>query len=296
MTYAIIGLGRWGKNLMQEFSKLEEISYCYTKGNQKNIRWLKKNFPKVKYVDSLMPIFMDTKINSVIIATPIQSHYSLSLSALKHGKNVFVEKPLGTTLRQCTSLIKVAKKQNLKLFVGHIFLYHPVFIKIKKLIQNDPIVYFDSSWEKYGTFNEDIGLNLLTHQFSIITSLLGIPQKIILHKQSSKLLEKNLVCLDMKFKKNIQARVLTNRLSSKKRFLITILTKNNVYIWENNELYKFDKIKKTFKLFFRSKITPLEIECREFVNYINGNFTLFNNTKQALTAIKLLKQTTLQKI
>ena len=114
---------------MQEFSKLEEISYCYTKGNQKNIRWLKKNFPKVKYVDSLMPIFMDTKISSVIIATPIKSHYSLSLSALKHGKNVFVEKPLGTTLRQCTSLIKVAKKQNLKLFVGHIFLYHPVFIR-----------------------------------------------------------------------------------------------------------------------------------------------------------------------
>lgn len=296
MSYAIIGLGKWGKNLIKEFSKLEEISYCYTKGNQKNIRWLKKNFPKVKYVDSLTPIFMDTKISSVIIATPIKSHYSLSLSALKHGKNVFVEKPLGTTLRQCSSLIKVAKKQNLKLFVGHIFLYHPIFIKIKKLIQNDPIVYFDSSWEKYGTFNEDIGLNLLTHQFSIITSLLGTPQKIILHKQPSKLLEKNLVCLDMNFKKNIQARVLTNRLSSKKRFLITILTKNNIYIWENNELYKFDKIKKTFKLFFRSKITPLEIECKEFVNYINGNFALFNNTKQALIAIKLLKQTTLQKI
>ena len=93
-------------------------------------------------------------------------------------------------------------------------------------------------------------MNLLTHQFSIITSLLGTPQKIILHNQPSKKLEKNLVCLDMNFKKNIQARVLTNRLSSKKRFLITILTKNNIYIWENDELYKFDKIKKTFKLFF----------------------------------------------
>ena len=69
------------------------------------------------------------------------------------------------------------------------------------------------------------------------------------------------------------------------------MTKNNIYIWENDELYKFDKIKKNFKLIFRSKITPVEIECKEFVNYVNSNIVLFNNTKQALTAIKLLKET-----
>lgn len=293
MSYAIIGLGSWGKNLIKEFSKLEKISYCCTTGNKNNIQWLKKNFPNIKHVTSLNPILTDKEISSVIIATPIESHYSLSLLALKHGKNVFVEKPLSTSIKQCSSLIKFAKKQNLSLFVGHIFLYHPVFRKITKLIKNDPIVYFDSIWEKCGTFDEDIGLNLVSHEFSIMLSLIGKPKKIVLQKQPSKLLEKHYIRLDAFFSKSIQSHIVINRLSNHKQFFNTICTRKNVYIWENNELYKFDKSKKIFKLLFSSKNTPLELECKEFINSVKIKSKSYENVEKALQTIKLLKQSKL---
>ena len=38
----IIGIGNWGKNLVRDFSKYGEITKCTSKGNPKNISWLKK--------------------------------------------------------------------------------------------------------------------------------------------------------------------------------------------------------------------------------------------------------------
>ena len=38
---AIIGIGRWGKNLIREFSKISKLKICMTTGDKKNIAWLK---------------------------------------------------------------------------------------------------------------------------------------------------------------------------------------------------------------------------------------------------------------
>ena len=43
-TIAIIGIGKWGKNLIAEFSQYFKIKYCYSKGDKSNIRWIKKNY------------------------------------------------------------------------------------------------------------------------------------------------------------------------------------------------------------------------------------------------------------
>ena len=40
----IIGMGKWGKNLIKEFSNFAEISICATNGNQENINWIQKNY------------------------------------------------------------------------------------------------------------------------------------------------------------------------------------------------------------------------------------------------------------
>ena len=39
---AIIGMGKWGKNLIREFAKFSKVKTCITTGNRKNIVWLRK--------------------------------------------------------------------------------------------------------------------------------------------------------------------------------------------------------------------------------------------------------------
>ena len=153
---ALIGLGNWGKILLNEFSKKAYVSNCITKGNLKNISWLRKNYPKIKYSKNYLEILNDKSIDIIVIATPISTHYQLILKALNSGKHVFVEKPLSNQYDQANYLKSIALKHNLCLFVGHTFIYHPVLNKIKTLIKTDPIIYFSMNWSKFGTFKENI--------------------------------------------------------------------------------------------------------------------------------------------
>ena len=108
---AIIGLGKWGKNLIRDVSKISCVKKCSSLGNSNNIKWLKKKYPSIQYTYNLKEIFADKEIDAVIIATPINTHYNLVKKALLAKKHVFVEKPLSSTLSNAEELIKIAKKQ-----------------------------------------------------------------------------------------------------------------------------------------------------------------------------------------
>ena len=111
----IIGMGKWGKNLIREFTNFAEISICVTTGNQENRKWIQKNFPKTKFSTNLNSILSDNNIDAVVIATPISTHYALIKKSLESGKHVFVEKPMAQTVTQINNLIKIAKKKELNL-------------------------------------------------------------------------------------------------------------------------------------------------------------------------------------
>ena len=95
---AIVGIGRWGKNLIREFSKLAQIKTCVTTGNQKNLKWLQQNYPSVAHTTNVHQILKDPDIDAIVIATPISSHFTLVKKALEYKKHVFVEKPLTKTV------------------------------------------------------------------------------------------------------------------------------------------------------------------------------------------------------
>ena len=71
----IVGIGKWGKNLLKEFSKISVIPICVTKGNSQNNKWLKTNYPKIKSTKNYYEILHDENIDAVIIATPIKTHF-----------------------------------------------------------------------------------------------------------------------------------------------------------------------------------------------------------------------------
>ena len=288
----IIGIGNWGKNLVTELSKIHCIKKCSSNGNLKNIRWLKKNYPSIQYVSDSKEIFADKEINAIIIATPINTHYKLVKKALLSKKHVFVEKPISTNLSQAEELIEIAKKNNLLLFVGHIFIFNEIFKKLIQISNRENITHLNFLWNKFGTFDEDIFLNLVSHDLSIILALFGKPKKIKLINKFGVISKCDVVTLILELPNKKTCQIHVNRCSSHKQKHVTIFTQKNIYIWDDLSLFKNNKKTNSFKLVFQSKYTPLEIECKEFVkklNETNISSEFANIAKDVIQVIQKLK-------
>ena len=79
-------------------------------------------------------------IDGVIIATtPEETHHPIALDALKAGKNVLLEKPMGFTLEEADELINTANKSKLILTVGYTKRFNPKYSYVKKCIQDGSI-------------------------------------------------------------------------------------------------------------------------------------------------------------
>ena len=288
----IIGIGNWGKNLVRELSKIHCIKKCSSNGNLKNIRWLKKNYPSIQYVSDSKEIFADKEISAVIIATPINTHYKLVKKALLSKKHVFVEKPISTNLSEAEELIEIAKKNNLLLFVGHIFIFNEIFKKLIQISNRENITHLNFLWNKFGTFDEDIFLNLVSHDLSIILALFGKPKKIKLINKFGVISKCDVVTLILELPNKKTCQIHVNRCSSHKQKHVTIFTQKNIYIWDDLSLFKNNKKTNSFKLVFQSKYTPLEIECKEFVkklNETNISSEFANIAKDVIQVIQKLK-------
>ena len=285
---AIVGLGKWGKNLVREFSNISDVVICFSKGNKTNVKWLQKNYPHIKHTKDFDKIIKNKNINAVVIATPIKTHYQLTKQALESDKHVFVEKPITNKISDAEKLIQIAKTKNLKLFVGHIFLYHQIFEQLKKILKNELLVFAKFDSMRLGTFDEDIFLNLLIHDISIISELFGTPKKINLRNSFGFITKADTIFVDIELNKKQTCIINIDRNSFYKKKIVTIVTSKNSYIWNDDKLLKFNKKTLSYSLIFKSTKMPLTIECELFISDINKKKISIKNAEKALEFLKII--------
>ena len=286
---AIVGIGKWGKNLINEFSKNSNIIMCQSTGNKKNIAWVNKNFPNIQHTKNFEDILNNKLIDAVVIASPIKTHFDLSKQALKANKNVFVEKTIAKNSIDAKKIISLAKQKKKTIFAGHIFLYHPVLNKLKQIHKNDSITYMKFSWMRTGSFNEDILLDLVSHFCSIMIELLGLPKKIKLLNFKKIVSSCDIISFQFDFTDGKKCVIDINRISNFKKRSLLIFTKKNIFEWDDDSLYKFDKRKNSFKLMFNPQQRPLEIETKEFIRNLNCKPD-YSNSDKAIKILNLIEK------
>jgi len=79
-------------------------------------------------------ILNDDNINAVFIATPDSLHAPMTIAALKAGKHVLSEVPLGTTVDECKEIIRLSVSANLKVEMGNECRWMPYLEAIKQYI------------------------------------------------------------------------------------------------------------------------------------------------------------------
>lgn len=84
-------------------------------------------------------ILNNPEINAIYIATPPSSHLEYALLALKHGKHVYVEKPVALHADEAVILADAVQKYGGRLVVAHYRRQLPLFLKIKEMISKGVI-------------------------------------------------------------------------------------------------------------------------------------------------------------
>jgi predicted dehydrogenase len=113
------------------------------------------------------------KVDAVVIATPISTHFDVAQEALRRGKHVLVEKPLAHSAELAWKLADLASREQLTLMTGHTFIYSPPVIKVKQLIQSGALgqLYYASfSRVNLGQYQKDVDViwDLAVHDVSIL--------------------------------------------------------------------------------------------------------------------------------
>jgi predicted dehydrogenase len=113
------------------------------------------------------------KVDLVTVATSTQSHYEVCEFLLKNGIHVNVEKPITAEIHQAEKLLALAKKNNLKLSVGHIERFNPVFTKWRELSFQKPAYLELYRMGPYKARGADVSVlhDLMIHDLDLVLSL-----------------------------------------------------------------------------------------------------------------------------
>src|SRR6266702_7417273 len=119
LRFAIIGWGYWGPKIARNLNALPHASVSMVADMDANrLTSLAISQPAMQTTTQVEDVFR-SDVDAVVIATPVRTHYQLAKEALLHGKHVFVEKPLKTSVAEAEELIALAAEQRRVLSVGH---------------------------------------------------------------------------------------------------------------------------------------------------------------------------------
>lgn len=177
MNFGIVGLGYWGPNILRNLQAHKKVDKIFAYDlNKKKLKKIKEKFPAVQLVNIFSELLIK-EIDAIVIATPVFSHFELAKKVLENKKHVWVEKPFVMSSIEAKELIDLAKKENLKIFVDHTFVYTGAVKKMKEVIEKNElgkIKYFDSVRINLGIFQHDINVvwDLAPHDISILNFIL----------------------------------------------------------------------------------------------------------------------------
>jgi predicted dehydrogenase len=78
-------------------------------------------------------------IDAVDICTIHDQHETQVLAAAAAGKQIFLEKPMATSMQQCHNMVRAAEKAGVTFMIGHDLRYMPHTLAIKRIVESGEV-------------------------------------------------------------------------------------------------------------------------------------------------------------
>ena len=316
---AIVGLGYWGPNWVRNSSQaqgIERVVCCDF--SRERLDHIKSSYPSVIVTENLDQVLNDPKVDAVVIATPVNTHFEIASRCLKAGKSTLVEKPLATSCEQAEVLIRMARERDLTLMSGHTFEYSAPVMKIRELIDSGElgdVFYISSVRANLGMFRRDVNVawDLATHDISIILMLLGeMPLEVSCQGESHYHDHvEDVARLTLHFANNVIAFVHVSWLDPNKIRQTTIVGSRKMLVYDDTapqeKIRVYDKgvtrhpYNDTFGNFHLSyrngdvnipriaDSEPLKVECDHFVDCVKRGISPNSDGHSGLRVVKVLE-------
>ena len=139
LNVGVVGLGRIGRNHLQEIASFPE-HFKIVAGADHDPRRLHAECPKelqnvAKYA-SLEEMLRHPGLDMITIGTRHPEHVPMAIKILEAGKIAVVEKPTATSTAEFDSMLSVAAKHPHRLFLRHNRRFEPAFVKVRELIDS----------------------------------------------------------------------------------------------------------------------------------------------------------------
>jgi predicted dehydrogenase len=157
----VIGTGREGRIVMADFLKqpdVEVVAVCdvYRPNLDKG---LGDTGGKAKDYKDFREVLDRKDIDAVVIATPDHWHALLTVLACQAGKDVYVEKPIASSIEEGKRMVEAARKYNRVVQVGTEWRSNTYFQKGVQVVQDGLIgkVSYVRSWNYMNLYPEGVG-------------------------------------------------------------------------------------------------------------------------------------------
>lgn len=311
MSFAIIGLGYWGKNILRVLESLSDII---------TIKYLCDVFSiclepyKNKYncITDYNIILEDNEISSVFIITPIQTHFNIIIECISAGKNVYVEKPICMTSRELKLIKTKSIEMDKKVYCDYTFTHSDKIKKLKDIIQREGIeniLYIEMRRESFGkTVQSGVIYDLLPHDISILLILFSGKYKLTELQRSLELLDyKKIYHNNLLFKSTLSFRINTNadtnadinsNINKGVCVLVNLSSLNEqkirtIKIYLRDKIIEYDDLKDVIQIFnyhlsrnLETGIIKEERQNTEEITNINYNEPLTQSIKTFIEIIK----------
>jgi predicted dehydrogenase len=131
---AIVGLGWWGKTLVEslaEGSDVMRFTALATRTVSADVQAFAEQH-KLRLLDSYEAALRDPKIDAVVLATPPSGHVNQIVAAAAAGKHVFCEKPFSYSKKDAESAVAAVRKASRTLGLGYNRRFHPEMTKLRE--------------------------------------------------------------------------------------------------------------------------------------------------------------------
>jgi predicted dehydrogenase len=134
---AIVGLGWWGKTLLESGENSELIRFVA--GTTRTMSDEIASFAKqrgLRLAATYEALLADPTIDAVVLATPPSLHAAHVMAAAKAGKHVYCEKPFTLTKREAEKAVAAIREAGVTLGLGYNRRFHPEMTKLRDRIRS----------------------------------------------------------------------------------------------------------------------------------------------------------------
>jgi len=176
---AVIGVGNMGKHHARLYSQLPGSKLVAVSDVNEDVgKEMALQF-SCKYYKDYKEMLAKERIDVVSIVVPTKLHKDVAMACMNAKKHVLVEKPIADNVADAKEMIESAKKNKVKLAVGHIERFNPAVQKLKELVDEGKLGKITSLMAKrVGLFppqikDANVVIDLATHDIDVFSYILG---------------------------------------------------------------------------------------------------------------------------